>query len=119
MQTFPMDMTHMPTLDAPASGMWTLQGAIGAENAATLRLDGEKILRSLDGEQVRICVDCSRCIARDSSVVSLLLCWLRSAQKQGGTLRCTGLPPALVDLLTLYGILELFTAPSQHQVETP
>lgn len=52
-------------------------------------------------------VDFSQVEAVDSAAVSLLLGWLRAAQRSQHTLRVTGLPEDLLSLAHLYGVAEL------------
>lgn len=52
-------------------------------------------------------VDFSGVEAVDSAAVSLLLGWLRAAQRSKHTLSVTGLPDGLLSLAQLYGVAEL------------
>ena len=52
-------------------------------------------------------VDFSQVEAVDSAAVSMLLGWLRAAQRGQHTLRVTGLPEDLLSLANLYGVAEL------------
>lgn len=52
-------------------------------------------------------VDFSGVEAVDSAAVSLLLGWLRAAQRSQHTLSVTGLPDDLLSLAQLYGVTEL------------
>lgn len=52
-------------------------------------------------------VDFSRVEAVDSAAVSLLLGWMRAAQRSRHTLHVTGLPEDLLSLARLYGVAEL------------
>jgi len=52
-------------------------------------------------------VDFSRVEAVDSAAVSMLLGWLRAAQRHQRTLHVTGLPDDLLSLARLYGVAEL------------
>lgn len=52
-------------------------------------------------------VDFSRVEAIDSAAVSMLLGWLRAAQRSQRTLRVAGLPDDLLSLARLYGVAEL------------
>lgn len=52
-------------------------------------------------------VDLSQVEAVDSAAVSMLLGWLRAAQRNQHTLRVTGLPEDLLSLARLYGVAEL------------
>ena len=52
-------------------------------------------------------VDFSQVEAVDSAAVSMLLGWLRAAQRSQRTLRVTGIPEDLLSLADLYGVTEL------------
>lgn len=52
-------------------------------------------------------VDFSQVEAVDSAAVSMLLGWLRAAQRSQHALRITGLPEDLLSLAHLYGVSEL------------
>lgn len=52
-------------------------------------------------------VDFSEVEAVDSAAVSMLLGWLRAAQRSQRTLRVAGLPDDLLSLARLYGVAEL------------
>ena len=55
-------------------------------------------------------IDFSRVEAVDSAAVSLLLCWLRRAQRENVALVFSRLPPNLLSLARLYGVAELLPA---------
>jgi phospholipid transport system transporter-binding protein len=55
-------------------------------------------------------VDFSLVEAVDSAAVSMLLGWLRAAQRSRRTLRVTGLPDDLLSLARLYGVADLLPA---------
>jgi phospholipid transport system transporter-binding protein len=52
-------------------------------------------------------VDFSGVESVDSAAISLLLGWLRAAQRSQHTLSVTGLPDDLLSLAQLYGVAEL------------
>lgn len=52
-------------------------------------------------------VDLSQVEAVDSAAVSMLLGWMRAAQRGQRTLRVVGLPDDLLSLAHLYGVSEL------------
>ena len=52
-------------------------------------------------------IDFSRLEKVDSSAVSLLLVWLREAQRSKVNLQFTNVPDNLMSLATLYGVAEL------------
>jgi phospholipid transport system transporter-binding protein len=81
---------------------YRVQGRITIDNARTLLADGLRQF-SKDG----LVVDLSQLEEVDSSAVSLLLEWLREAQRNQRKLRFTNLPDNLKSLATLYGVLDL------------
>lgn len=81
---------------------YRVQGRITIDNARALLADGLRQF-SKDG----LAVDLSQLEEVDSSAVSLLLEWLREAQRNQHKLRFTNLPDNLKSLATLYGVLEL------------
>lgn len=52
-------------------------------------------------------VDMTQVEAVDSAAVSMLLGWSRAAQRNGRTLRVSGLPADLISLATLYGVADM------------
>jgi phospholipid transport system transporter-binding protein len=52
-------------------------------------------------------IDCGRLEKVDSSAVSLMLVWLREAQRSQVNLRFTNVPANLMSLATLYGVSDL------------
>jgi phospholipid transport system transporter-binding protein len=79
-----------------------IQGRITIANANTLLAEGlKRFVR--DG----LVVDLSQLEEVDSSAVSLVLEWLREAQRNQRKLRFTQLPDNLKSLATLYGVLDL------------
>ena len=81
---------------------YKVQGRITIDNVRTLLADGLSQF-SKDG----LVVDLSQLEDVDSSAVSLLLEWLREAQRNQRKLRFTNLPDNLKSLATLYGVLDL------------
>lgn len=81
---------------------YRVQGRITIANANALLAEGLKLFVR-DG----LVVDLSQLEEVDSSAVSLLLEWLREAQRNQRKLRFTNLPDNLKSLATLYGVLDL------------
>lgn len=81
---------------------YRIQGRITSDNAHALLTEGLKLFVR-DG----LVVDLSQLEEVDSSAVSLVLEWLREAQRNQRRLRFTNLPDNLKSLATLYGVLDL------------
>lgn len=77
----------------------------GRLNIATVPALFETGLQHLASED--LLVDFSQVEAVDSAAVSMLLGWLRAAQRSQRTLRVAGLPDDLLSLARLYGVAEL------------
>lgn len=77
----------------------------GRLTIATVPALFEAGLKQLASEDLQ--VDFSQVEAVDSAAVSMLLGWLRAAQRNQRTLRVTGLPDDLLSLARLYGVAEL------------
>ena len=80
-------------------------GVSGRLTIATVPALFETGLQHLASED--LLVDFSQVEAVDSAAVSMLLGWLRAAQRSQRTLRVTGLPDDLLSLADLYGVTEL------------
>jgi phospholipid transport system transporter-binding protein len=79
-----------------------IQGRITIANASAMLAEGlKRFVR--DG----LVVDLSQLEEVDSSAVSLVLEWLREAQRNQRKLRFTRIPDNLKSLATLYGVLDL------------
>lgn len=79
-----------------------VSGPLTIETVPALFATGLQHLTSED-----MLVDFSGVDAVDSAAVSLLLGWLRAAQRSQHTLSVTGLPEGLLSLAQLYGVSEL------------
>ncbi|MDP2695169.1 MAG: STAS domain-containing protein [Gallionella sp.] len=77
----------------------------GSLTIATVPALFETGLQHLSSED--LLVDFSQVEAVDSAAVSMLLGWLRAAQRSQRALRVTGLPEDLLSLADLYGVTEL------------
>lgn len=83
-------------------GRLVMHGRLTIATVPTLFEEGLRHLASED-----LLVDFSRVEAVDSAAVSMLLGWLRAAQRSQRTLRVTGLPDDLLSLAHLYGVADL------------
>lgn len=80
-------------------GVLALSGPLTMETVPTLFPAGTAHLANGD-----LLVDLSGVKLVDSAAVSLLLGWLRVAQRQQRQLRLTGMPEDLLSLARLYGV---------------
>jgi phospholipid transport system transporter-binding protein len=85
------------------SGPVTLANVAGLLEEARAPLD--------DGVRA---VDLGEVTELDSSLLALLLSWLREAQGRGRALSFTRLPQDLVTLAQLYGVAQLLPQDPQH-----
>lgn len=97
-------MTEASVTAAPGGGL-CLAGVLDHRTAGALRAEGWRLI---DEQPVgEVSVDCAG-IQRSSSVgLSLLLAWMRHAQKRGSRLRICGLPDEMREIARVSGILEL------------
>jgi phospholipid transport system transporter-binding protein len=82
-----------------------LSGGLTMDTVPALFADGLQYLT-----RENLVVDFARVEAVDSSAVSLLLGWVRAAQKNNRELRVANLPPSLNSLAGLYGVSEMLPA---------
>jgi phospholipid transport system transporter-binding protein len=75
---------------------------IGMSNAAEVAVLGRAAIERGDVE-----FDLSGVSRCDSSAVAVLLEWRRAAQQRGVALKVSGLPPGLVSLAQVYGVMDL------------
>lgn len=80
-------------------GVLALSGPLTMETVPALLPAGVKYLGGGD-----LLVDLSGVNLVDSAAVSLLLGWLRAAQRQQRQLHLTGMPEDLLSLARLYGV---------------
>ena len=86
----------------PDGDNYRIQGRITIANANALLTEGLRLFVR-DG----LVVDLSQLEEVDSSAVSLVLEWLREAQRNQRKLRFSNLPDNLKSLATLYSVLDL------------
>ncbi|EXI80330.1 MAG: putative NTP binding protein (contains STAS domain) [Candidatus Accumulibacter sp. BA-94] len=75
-------------------------------NARALLAAGRSCLRAREGAALTV-LDLSEVGEVDSSAVSLILAWLRTAGERNLELRISNPPASLISLAALYGVAEL------------
>lgn len=98
-------MSTLPTL-VRDGGVYRLAGPVTMAHAASLLEQGGVLFEG--GEAV---VDLGQVTDVDSSAISLLLEWLRRGGRRQ-RLRFVNLPPNLVSLANLYGVMDTLQAES-------
>ena len=87
-----------------------VSGPVTLANVAQVLKDGYAGIRS-----GAAAVDLAGVTELDSSLLAMLLAWLREAARSGRTLRFDNLPEGLTTIARLYGVVELLTpAQTQH-----
>ncbi len=84
---------------------WRASGALTMETVPALYRQGLQLLAQGD-----LCVDFSAVERVDSATVSLLLGWVREAEKRQRQFRINGLPVNVQNLANLYGVADLLPA---------
>lgn len=89
-----------------SEGHMTVSGTVTMDNASALFAEGLK-----SPPNGKLIVDMSQLEKVDSSAVSLMLAWLREAQRNNVSLSFSNVPDNLSSLSKLYGVADLL-APS-------
>jgi len=83
-----------------------IRGAMTVETVTALLAEGLSLFRGA------LVVDLSEVDEVDSSAISLLFEWLRQAKLLNAEIAYANLPPTLISLATLYGVLDLIPQPA-------
>ena len=87
-----------------------VSGAVTLANAAAALEEGYSQIRA--GANA---VDLAEVTELDSSLLAMLLAWLREARRLGRSLAVANLPEGLATIAKLYGVVELLpSAPESH-----
>ena len=80
-----------------------IQGSVAIDNVVAMTAQGIALLKG-----GRLLVDFSEVEEVDSSIVSMLLEWLREANRLGCQLHFVNMSESLQSLIQLYGVSEFF-----------
>lgn len=86
-----------------------VQGAVTIDNVVMLTQRG---IALFDNQPLTI--DLNKVTEVDSTIVSMLLEWLRAMQKNNQALRVINMPDSLKSLIQLYGVTELIPFPASE-----
>lgn len=88
---------------APSYAGFTLEGVVSFVSILEMRSIGEQLITNLAPR--RHCViDLAGAKNQDASIFSLLLCWIRFAEKKGLTIKFIAAPPAFLRMQHLFGL---------------
>ena len=88
-----------------ADGRCSLKGAVNLENALSLREEGLRLFTAPE-----VTLDLAAVTEVDSTALSLLFEWRRTALAANRRIRYVNLPENLTSLARLYGVTELVAA---------
>jgi phospholipid transport system transporter-binding protein len=86
-----------------------VQGAVTIENVVLLTQRGIVLF-----DDQPLTIDLNKVTEVDSTIVSMLLEWLRAMQKNNQALRVINMPASLKSLIQLYGVTELIPLPASE-----
>jgi ABC-type transporter Mla MlaB component len=96
---------HQATVEPTANG-FRVYGQVMFSNVRFLRAQGEKLIRDI---QNHIEIDLSEMKDQDASTFSLLLCWVRFAQKNTNTVHFKHAPQSLQRMRKMFGLTEVIS----------
>ncbi len=98
-------MTTDSVIRQQADGVLQLVGVLDFRTGATLRSEGEKLIRATPAATV--VVDCAQVEHSSSVGLSLLLAYMRVAQQAGKQLSVRGLPADMKKIAEVSGLLDI------------
>lgn len=94
-------MAGSAEISEAGNGRLHVSGTLNFATVLPLRRKGEQMI-ARSAQQVEI--DFSAVEASGSAAVSLMMCWLRSAARDGRQLHFCGLPPLLKQIISVSGL---------------
>ncbi|PSJ17489.1 anti-anti-sigma factor [Nitrosomonas supralitoralis] len=88
------------------SGKIIVQGSVTIDNVVLLTQEGIALF-----DDQPLTIDLEKVSAVDSTIVSMLLEWLRATRKHTHKLQVINMPESLTSLIQLYGVAELIPIP--------
>lgn len=98
-------MKSQATIEKTDDHTAKVSGVIDVNSAMQLKLDGEKLIKSL---QNTICIDLSGIEQSGSVGVSVMLAWMRAAAAEGKEIQFLDMPPKMFDVARVSGLDEVF-----------
>lgn len=88
-------------LKSLSASSWVLDGEVTTINAFTIRVEGEKLLKAAAGQ---LTIDLAGITRSTSAAISVLLCWMREAEKSGKKLQFANMPDKMFDVARVSGL---------------
>lgn len=85
-----------------------VQGSVTIDNVVVLTKQGAALFN-----ERHWVIDLDKVTGVDSTIISMLLEWLRAAYQKGYRLQFINMPVSLKSLIQLYGVVELIPVPAQ------
>lgn len=85
-----------------------VQGSVTIDNVVALTKQGAALF-----DEHHWVIDLDKVTGVDSTIISMLLEWLRAAHQKGYLLQFINMPVSLKSLIELYGVVELIPVPAQ------
>lgn len=84
-----------------SASSWTLAGEVTTDNALVLRHEGERALKDASASLV---VDLAGISRSTSAAISVLLCWMRAADRLGKKIQFANMPDKMFDVARVSGL---------------
>lgn len=84
-----------------SASAWVLTGEVTTDNAVALRQEGERALKEVAGTLV---VDLAGITRSTSAAISVLLCWMREAERIGKKIQFANMPDKMFDVARVSGL---------------
>ena len=99
-------MDNTALLEITGSNCLQLNGSVSFDNAAQVRHTGKTILLQVitQSDQPHLSISLKHVTVVDSSVLSVLISWLRDARSRGTSLSFIDIPPQLEALASVSGV---------------
>ncbi|MCX7124979.1 MAG: STAS domain-containing protein [Gammaproteobacteria bacterium] len=97
----------MPAEISVTDSGFCVQGSVSFDNVVALRCQGEKLLAKLSQSKKSFVIDLTAMRDQDASPFSLLLCWMRFAEKKQCTLSMINASSSLQQMAKMFGLTKI------------
>lgn len=89
------------TLKSIGASAWTLSGEVTTDDAMSVRREGERLLKDA---ATLVTVDLSGITRSTSAAISVLLCWMREAERLDKKMQFANMPDKMFDVARVSGL---------------